>query len=220
VVERRQACAPRKGARRIRKMRRWYPAFAGVPLPSIFLRSPDGAKRNPGTMDQRNGRPGFRFAPSGLRNQVRKKESQAPPLPFPWTGPVSQFDVTVFCWRAFARRKNSGAETRRESAGVWHENPTQQLAQSTPSPQRGEGWGEGVRTSEQELGLPNPLILSFSPISAFTRVFDALWGRRDAASRSRRSSADVATIPRARRCAARARAHGQGRLRCRVVKPQ
>src|ERR1700733_10687588 len=48
---------------------------------------------------------------------------------------------------------------------------------------RGEGWGEGVRASEQKLGLPNPLILSFSPISAFTRVFDALWGRRDAACR-------------------------------------
>src|ERR1700722_9716229 len=53
---------------------------------------------------------------------------------------------------------------------------------------RGEGWGEGVRASEQKLGLPNPLILSFSPISAFTRVFDALWGRRNAASRPRSSS--------------------------------
>src|SRR6202035_1414234 len=28
----------------------------------------------------------------------------------------------------------------------------------------GRGWGEGVRTSEQKLGLPNPLILSFSPL--------------------------------------------------------
>ena len=36
AVERRQACALRKSARRIRKMRRWYPAFAGVPLPSIL----------------------------------------------------------------------------------------------------------------------------------------------------------------------------------------
>src|SRR5580692_4528544 len=41
------------------------------------------------------------------------------------------------------------------------------------------GWGVGrFRTT---LDRPNPLILSFSPISAFTRVLDALWGRRDAA---------------------------------------
>ena len=112
--------------------------------------------------------------------------------------------------------KNSDAETRRENGSACHESP-QRLARRTPSPQRGEGWGEGVRTSEQKLGRPNPLILSFSPISAFTRVFDALWGRRDAASRSRRSSADVATIPRAPQCAARARALGHERL-C-VVKP-
>src|ERR1700728_2246991 len=39
----------------------------------------------------------------------------------------------------------------------------------------GGGWGEGVRTSEQKLGLPNPLILSFSPL-----------GRRDAARRHER----------------------------------
>src|SRR5580693_3291110 len=52
----------------------------------------------------------------------------------------------------------------------------------------GEGWGEGVRKFEKNLQLPNPLILSFSPISAFTRVFDALWGRRDAACRPRISS--------------------------------
>src|ERR1700733_3831788 len=48
--------------------------------------------------------------------------------------------------------------------------------------------GGGVRTSEQKLGVPNPLILFFSPISTFTRVFDALWGRRNAASRPRSSS--------------------------------
>src|SRR6202043_4211202 len=102
-------------------------------------------------------------------------------------------------------QKDSDAKTRRENEGACHASPLQ-LAQRAPSPQRGEGWGEGVRTSEQQLGLPNPLNLSFSPISAFTRVFDALWGRRDAASRSRRSSADVATIPPAPQRAARARA--------------
>src|SRR5580658_730441 len=51
---------------------------------------------------------------------------------------------------------------------------------------RGERVGvRGFGRLSSFLNLPNPLILSFSPISAFTRVFDALWGRRDAASRSR-----------------------------------
>ncbi len=35
-------------------------------------RSPDGAKRNPGSLSQRNG-PGFRFAPSGLRLLGQRK---------------------------------------------------------------------------------------------------------------------------------------------------
>src|ERR1700675_486201 len=39
VVERRQACALQKGARRIARWGGCYPAFAGVPLPSFF-RSP------------------------------------------------------------------------------------------------------------------------------------------------------------------------------------
>ena len=37
VVERRQACALQKGARRIARCGGCYPAFAGVPLPSIFF---------------------------------------------------------------------------------------------------------------------------------------------------------------------------------------
>src|SRR5580704_9329960 len=45
----------------------------------------------------------------------------------------------------------------------------------TPSPQRGEGWGEGVRVPQIILRVPSPLILSFSPL-----------GRRDAASALRR----------------------------------
>jgi hypothetical protein len=41
VVERRQACALQKGARRIARCGGCDPAFAGVPLPSFFfLRSP------------------------------------------------------------------------------------------------------------------------------------------------------------------------------------
>jgi hypothetical protein len=48
-----------------------------------------------------------------------------------------------------------------------------------------------------KLRRPNPLILSFSPISAFTRVFDALWGRRDAGCRPQPSSVGEAIIPRA-----------------------
>ena len=40
---------------------------------------------------------------------------------------------------------NSGAETRPENGNACHE-ALQTLAQETPpSPQRGEGWGEGVR---------------------------------------------------------------------------
>src|ERR1700719_2215572 len=36
VVERRQACALQKGARRIARCGGCYPAFAGVPLPSFY----------------------------------------------------------------------------------------------------------------------------------------------------------------------------------------
>ena len=54
--------------------------------------------------------------------------------------------VTVFCRRAkhsLSRAKeSSGAETRRENEGVCHEIPAR-LARRTPSPRRGEGWGEG-----------------------------------------------------------------------------
>jgi hypothetical protein len=110
--------------------------------------------------------------------------------PHPWLSLVRAgfaFDMTVLAGARsvfYRAPKNSRAEMRRENECACHAN-TQQLAQRAPSPQRGEGWGEGVRTSEQILGLPNPLNLSFSPISAFTRVFDALWGRRDAARRPR-----------------------------------
>jgi hypothetical protein len=45
----------------------------------------------------------------------------------------------------------------------------------------GRGWGEGARTLQQNLQLPNPLILSFSPNSASKTRVNALMGRRDAA---------------------------------------
>jgi len=47
----------------------------------------------------------------------------------------------------------------------------------------GRGWGEGARTLQQSLQLPNPLILSFSPNSASKTRVNALMGRRDAMSR-------------------------------------
>ena len=136
------------------------PAFRFL---QFLLRSPDGAKSNPGTMDQRNGRPGFRCAPSGLQGEagITEERKSGPTPALPWTGPVSQFDVTVFCWRAFARRKNSGAETRRENENVCHES-AQQLAQSTPSPRRGEGRGEGVRKIQNKTPPsepPHPVLL-------------------------------------------------------------
>src|ERR1700676_3624012 len=59
VVERRQACALQKGARRIARCGGCYPAFAGVPLPS-FLSLTLG------------------FGETGVAN----KETEAPPLSF------------------------------------------------------------------------------------------------------------------------------------------
>src|SRR5580693_2322749 len=86
AVERRQACALQKGARRIARCGGCYPAFAGVPLPSNFFVARMERSVIRGGREAGDVVPGLRFAPSGLRNQVRKTESQAPPLPFPWTG--------------------------------------------------------------------------------------------------------------------------------------
>jgi hypothetical protein len=47
----------------------------------------------------------------------------------------------------------------------------------------GRGRGEGARTLQKNLQLPNPLILSFSPNSASKTRVNALMGRRDAMSR-------------------------------------
>jgi hypothetical protein len=73
-----------------------------------------------------------------------RKAGPTPALSFDRTG--FALHVTVFCRRAkhsLSRAKeNSGAETRRENEGVCHEIPAR-LARRTPSPRRGEGWGEG-----------------------------------------------------------------------------
>src|SRR5580693_4301352 len=70
AVERRQACALQKGARRIARCGGCDPAFAGVPLPSFFFFFVARMERSV----IRGGRaagyfvPGLRCAPSGLRN--------------------------------------------------------------------------------------------------------------------------------------------------------
>jgi hypothetical protein len=179
AVERRQACALRKERAPRRKMRRWLPCVCRRSASFNFFfvarveRSETRERQSSQTFV-----PGFRCAQSGLQGETgiteERKSGPTPALSLDRTG--FAIDLTVFCWRAlrFLSRatENSGAETRRGSVGVWHESPTQQLAQRTPSPQRGEGWGEGVRTLQIVLRVPNPLILSFSPA-----------GRRDAAFR-------------------------------------
>src|SRR5580698_9521965 len=45
------------------------------------------------------------------------------------------------------------------------------LRMGTPSPQRGEGWGEGARTYEKILGFRTP-----SPSLAIARSTSPLWG--------------------------------------------
>ena len=178
--------ALQKGASRIARCGGYGSAFAGVPLPSFLLRSPDGAKRNPGRAvqaamsfpDCASLHPGYETGHG--RKKVR-------PHPCPFRGPDrfrARRDHNFASTRSLRGRapKNSRAEMRRENAGACHES-TAKLAQRAPSPQRGEGWGEGVRTLEQILGLPNPLILSFSPL-----------GRRDAAYRPRQFSAGAPTI--------------------------
>jgi hypothetical protein len=93
------------------------------------------------------------------------------------------FDVTTFLQArepfALLAQNKLGRQDAPENGGACHESPTRKLAQKTPSPQRGEGWGEGVRTLQFVLRVPNPLISSFSHL-----------GGRDAACRP---SADGAT---------------------------
>src|ERR1700731_3960655 len=133
---------------------------------------PDCASLHPG-YETRNGRPKDR------------------PHPCPFLDRTGfAFDMTVFCWRALpslSRAEKTWAPRCAARTGAFGDENTAKLAQRTPSPRRGEGWGEGVRTPEHILGVSTPSSCPFSPISAFTRVFDALWGRRDAACRPRHS---------------------------------
>src|SRR5580700_4860129 len=67
------------------------------------------------------------------------------PLSLPCTEPVSRLTQSYF---PNARRKSSGAKTRRDNGNACHESPRKPARGTPPSPQ-GEGWGEGVRASEQ-----------------------------------------------------------------------
>jgi hypothetical protein len=85
VVERRQACALQKGARRIARCGGCCPAFAGVPLPS-FLSLILG------------------FGETGVAN----KETEAPPLSFHIHPRSSRF-----MWQGFATLGRGGAPRER-----------------------------------------------------------------------------------------------------------
>src|SRR5579862_3753849 len=132
VVERRQACALQKGARRVARCGGGYPAFAGVPLPSFFFFFVARMERSV----IRGGRaagyfvPGFRCAPSGLRNQEWKIERRAPPLTFLFFRTGFAFDVTVFLLArdqlAIAHDENSGAKERREARALGHDRHRQE----------------------------------------------------------------------------------------------
>src|SRR6202023_1840520 len=84
VVERRQACALQKSARRAARCGGCDPAFAGVPLPSFFfLRSPDGAQRNPGRPSGRifRSRIALRSIRATKRRNRRKRRWKSGPTP-------------------------------------------------------------------------------------------------------------------------------------------
>ena len=110
--------------------------------------------------------PAFRFLHYFLigRNG-RNGRPKGRPHPCPFLEP-NRFRASrdhVFASARFIRdraRKNSGAETRRENGGVCYESP-QKLAQRTPSPQRGEGWGEGfgLPSMYSESVPPHPVLL-------------------------------------------------------------
>src|SRR3984957_7734326 len=85
VVERRQACALQKGARRIARCGGCDPAFAGVPLPSFYFVA-RGGEATPG--ERRRNRavvPGCRFAHPGY--ETRNGRPKVRPHPCPFFGP-------------------------------------------------------------------------------------------------------------------------------------
>jgi hypothetical protein len=105
-VERRQACALRKSARRIARCGGGYPAFAGVPLPSFFLRSPGERSETRGAAAKPHHRSRISLRSSGLRNGETRngtlKGRPTPALSLDRTG--FALDVTAFCWRAIRSR--------------------------------------------------------------------------------------------------------------------
>jgi hypothetical protein len=180
-----------KGRAPHRKMRRLVPCVCRRSASFNLFRSPGERSKTRGAAVKPHSRSGCRFAHPGYETRYGRTKSR--PHPCPFLGPdrfrarcehifsSARSRAEKLARHSASKTRVNALMTRRENENACHESP-QKLAQETPpSPQRGEGWGEGVRASEQKLGLPNPLILSFSPISAFTRVFDALWGRRDAA---------------------------------------
>src|SRR5579862_2689904 len=111
VVERRQACALQKGARRIARCGGGYPAFAGVPLPSFYFVARVERSETRERRWSRTFVPGFRCAQSGLRNGETGITENRKPGPTPalrWTEPVSRFT-----WQGFATLGRRGAPRER-----------------------------------------------------------------------------------------------------------
>ena len=95
----------------LRKGEGWGLPF-GCPLRRF--RSPDGAQRNPGTMDPLHRRPGFRCAPSGLRRKKKKsKEAER--------RQTRAFRRILRCGaRSFGARSFDGVPPRFSPKGVFH----------------------------------------------------------------------------------------------------
>jgi hypothetical protein len=112
--------------------------------------------------------------------------------------PGFAFDVTLFYWRALpslSRAEKARAPRCAARTGTLAMRFRRGWLNELPLP-RGERVGvrgSGVANCSASPEPPHPVLLP--PISAFTRVFDALWGRRDPACRPRHSSLGEATIP-------------------------
>src|SRR5579864_2226185 len=130
VVERRQACALQKGARRIARCGGCYPAFAGVPLPSIFFVA--WVERSE-TRERRWSRtfvPGFRCAQSRLRNDETDatEDRKTGPTPAPSLDRTGfALDVITFlpARDPIARIINRGRKNARETEVLCRERHPQ-----------------------------------------------------------------------------------------------
>ena len=85
MVERRQACALQKGARRIARCGGGYPAFAGVPLPSIFFVARVEQSETRGRRGNRKLFPDFAALNPGY--ETGRTEDRKRPHPCPFLGP-------------------------------------------------------------------------------------------------------------------------------------